>query len=98
MAFSSWLGSAWVFHRPPASTVSMRMVSPSVRRSRSDMPATSRLTSTTCGASGCWREKASSRGVSLAARLAASIAASMNCADVVSRRAPACAGQGSWRR
>ena len=34
------------------------------------MPVTRRLASITCGASGCWREKASSRAVRLAARLA----------------------------
>ena len=50
MAFSTWLGSTLVFHRPPPSTVSIATDSPSVRRSRSDMPETSRLASTTCGA------------------------------------------------
>ena len=44
------------------------MVSPSVRRSSSDIPATSRLTSIGLGASGWRRENASRRWVSVAAR------------------------------
>src|SRR3954470_1141215 len=58
MAFSSWLASTLARHKPPARTVSIAMCSPSVRRSRSDMPATSLLTSVGLGSSGCWREKA----------------------------------------
>ena len=38
IALSSWFGSACERHRPPASTVSTAISSPSVRRSRSDMP------------------------------------------------------------
>ncbi len=71
MAFSSWFGSIAAFHRPPASTVSMVTVSPSVRCSRSDMPCTSRLMSTDFTSSGCWREKASRRCTRVAARSAA---------------------------
>src|SRR5438105_2469066 len=35
MALSSWLGSAWVHHKPPASAVSIAMVSGRLRRSSS---------------------------------------------------------------
>ena len=35
IALSSWLGSAWVHHRPPASAVSIAMVSGRLRRSSS---------------------------------------------------------------
>ena len=51
------------------------------------MPVTMRLASMTCGASGCWREKASSRAVRLAARVVASVAASTNFSTSVSPRA-----------
>ena len=68
IAFSSWFGSTAIFHRPPASTVSMVTVSPMVRRSSSDMLCTSRLMSTALTSCGCWRENVSSRCTSVAAR------------------------------
>ena len=69
------------------STVSMRIVSPSVRCSSSDMPDTSLLASTGSGASGCWRAKASSRWVSDAARRAPSCAPVRYCSIAVTPRA-----------
>ncbi len=79
-ALSSWLASAQVGQSPPASTVSTRRCSPIVRRSISDMPPTILLASTAAGASGCWREKASRREVSWAARWAPSMALSTQAA------------------
>jgi hypothetical protein len=61
IAFSSWLESASIGHRPPAKTVSTSTVSPKVRWRSSDIPANSRFGSIGLGASGWRREKASSR-------------------------------------
>ncbi len=75
-AFSSWLPSALSRQSAPASTVSNEIAPPSVRRRNSPKPATSLLASIGFGASGCWREKASSRPVSVTARWAPSNAIS----------------------
>jgi hypothetical protein len=53
------------------------------------MPPTSLLTSSDRGASGCWREKASRRAVSWAARLAPSRALSMQASALAVGRQPA---------
>ena len=76
MALSSCCASALTVHKPPAVTVSIWMCSPKVEFSKSDMPEIILLASIGCGASGCWRAKASSRCVSNAARSAALAAAS----------------------
>src|ERR1700722_13588929 len=68
-AFSSWLESAKVGQSPPANTVSKDTASPIVRRSKSQIPATSLLASRACGVNACWREKAKRRLVSAAARV-----------------------------
>src|ERR1700691_1686566 len=77
MAFSSWLTSTNVGHRPLPSMVSTAIVSPTVRVSISDRLATNRFKSTCCGLRTCWRENASRRWVSEAARLAPCIAAAI---------------------
>ena len=61
-----------------AATVSIWICSPSVDCSRSDMPMIILLASSGCGANGCWRAKARSRCVRMAARSAAAIAAFEN--------------------
>ena len=80
-ALSSWFGSVMVRHRPPASTVSIAIASPSVRRSSSDMPATSWLASTGRGSSAWRRANASSRWVSVAARCAPCVDHAQRAAD-----------------
>ena len=74
IALSSWLLSAETGQRPPASTVSILIVSSKVRRSSSDMPETRRLMSSACGDRGWRRAKARSCWVSAAARSALRIA------------------------
>ncbi len=65
---SSWLASTWISQIPPASTVSIMIVSARVRRSISDTPLMSAFTETGFGCSGWRREKARSCWVRMAAR------------------------------
>ena len=74
-AFSSWPGSTRVGHSPAAATISSVISGPTVRWSSSSMPRTSRFTSVGLGSRVWRREKASSRCVKAAARLAAPWAA-----------------------
>ena len=67
-AFSSCGASIRVGQRPPAPTTSSSTAGPTLRRISSSSPAISRLTSVGRGSSVCWREKASRRWVSAAAR------------------------------
>jgi hypothetical protein len=58
--FSNWLASTRIDQTPPASTVSILMLSGTVRRIRSDKPAISVLTETDVGCNGWRRENARS--------------------------------------
>ena len=73
-AASTSFGSTSTRQSPAPSTVSIAIVSPSVRCMSSDAPWTSALTSIGFGSSGCRRENARSRCVSAAARRAPFIA------------------------
>ena len=74
-AFSSWLGSTRTLHTPPPTTLSTSIAGPTVRRINSSMPLIRVPVSVGLGSRVWRREKASSRWVSAAARLAAPWAA-----------------------